>query len=349
MVKNACLFIKCTYITGISVLFLSCSDNLIHKEFEEYKQLQTTAAQLPVADPAAYMRYPFRIRLADSVLYIMDYHAPTAHCHQFSYPGLEYKRSLAYKGDAPDCFLTAYNIRLDTKGNFYFLDAAKKRITQIETESGDIRNETPLSAELLRTLDFACLSDSLYAVPDYTGTHRVTIITNTGEIRDKLFSIPQLDNKKTKGVPLAQAWRAFIDYNPDNGILAMVTQLGEVLEIYDLKNNSTINVVVGYNGAPEYLDKGSYIAPNGIMGYSDVQVTSDRIYALFWGTSMKEIQQEDKIRDGGNLIQEFDLTGNPLCLYELDRHIAGFCIHEENRKLIALDLNSDEPIIIYDL
>ena len=49
----------------------------------------------------------------------------------------------------------------------------------------------------------------------------------------------------------AQAWRSFIDYNPRNGILAAVTQLGEVLEIYNLKDSTHV-VRVGLHGEPEF-------------------------------------------------------------------------------------------------
>ena len=30
---------------------------------------------------------------------------------------------------------------------------------------------------------------------------------------------------------LAQAWRSFMDYNPNNGILTMATQLGQVVNV----------------------------------------------------------------------------------------------------------------------
>ena len=54
----------------------------------------------------------------------------------------------------------------------------------------------------------------------------------------KFGVIPTVDEGALRNVrpALAQAWRSFIDYNPRNGILAVATQLGEVLEIYNLKD-----------------------------------------------------------------------------------------------------------------
>ena len=56
----------------------------------------------------------------------------------------------------------------------------------------------------------------------------------------KFGVIPTVDEDALRNVrpALAQAWRSFIDYNPRNGILAVATQLGEVLEIYNLKDST---------------------------------------------------------------------------------------------------------------
>lgn len=50
---------------------------------------------------------------------------------------------------------------------------------------------------------------------------------------------------------LAQAWRSFIDCNPRNGVLAAVTQLGEVLEVCNLKDSTHV-VCMGSHGEPEF-------------------------------------------------------------------------------------------------
>ena len=48
---------------------------------------------------------------------------------------------------------------------------------------------------------------------------------------------------------IRQVWRSLIDSNPHNGVLAAVTQLGEVLEIYNLKD-SIHTVRIGPHGEP---------------------------------------------------------------------------------------------------
>ena len=69
----------------------------------------------------------------------------------------------------------------------------------------------------------------------------------------KFGVIPTVDEGALRNVrpALAQAWRSFIDYNPRNEILAVATQLGEVLEIYNLKDSTHV-VCMGPHGEPEF-------------------------------------------------------------------------------------------------
>ena len=167
----------------------------------------------------------------------------------------------------------------------------------------------------------------------------------------QLFKIPTKKKKDTNisDIALAQAWRSFIDYNPDNGILAMATQLGQVIEIYDLRTNETINILYGKYGEPKFLNQGAFAVPNGIMGYSDIQVGKDKIYAVFWGHSFKDIRKNQTSIEGGNIIQVFSLKGNPICQYILDKYITGFSINEENNTLIGLDVNNEQQVVEYQL
>ena len=146
---------------------------------------------------------------------------------------------------------------------------------------------------------------------------------------------------------LAQAWRSFIDYNPRNGVLAAVTQLGEILEIYDLKDSTHV-VRIGPNGEPKFKVSEGYGIPTGIMGFCDVQVTNDAIYAVFQGRTFKEIAeaaQKGDMTDGGRYIYVFNLTGEPLGKYELDHVIYGMFVDEQCRTIVATDVNRDEPIV----
>lgn len=304
--------------------------------------------QLYVTD-SFYFRYPFRIRKYKSSLFILDLHGRDSYCSRLSFPDIKMETVFASRGNGPQEFLSVENIRLGSNGILYILDANKNKISTYNPLDNNFIKQIDLPKGLIRCLDFALISDSLFVIPDYSGKHRFHFINMDGNIELDYSEIPSQEHK-SRDVALAQAWRSFIDYNPDNGILAMVTQLGEVLEVFNLKDSTHV-VKIGPHGEPKFDETDGMAIPNGIMGYSDVYVAEDKIYALFWGTSFKDIRKQDPYNriEGGKIIQVFSLEGTPIKQYTLDRHITGFSINEEDNKLIGLDVNSDNPIVEYQL
>ena len=234
------------------------------------------------------------------------------------------------------------------------LDANKSELTRLDfSSSGDslLRDETvTLDEDILRPLDFAIYNDSMFIIPDYSGENRLCRVNRNGRLIDKIGIIPTIDEKALENArpALAQAWRSFLDYNPNNGILAAVTQLGEVVEVYNLKDSTHI-IRIGEHGEPEFKVSDGYGMPTGIMGFSDVQVTDSAIYTVFHGTSFKEIaRQSGRLPDGGKYIYVFSLKGEPLCKYVLDHYIYGIWVDEATKTIIATDVNNDEPILKFN-
>ena len=127
----------------------------------------------------------------------------------------------------------------------------------------------------------------------------------------------------------------------------MVTQLGEVFEVYNLKDRTEV-IRIGENGEPKFKISDGYGIPTGIMGFSDVQVTDSAIYAVFHGTTFKEIaKQNGHLLDGGKYIYVFSLKGEPLCKYVLDHYVYGIWVDEVTKTIIATDVNNDQPIVTF--
>src|SRR5690606_4027178 len=116
---------------------------------------------------------------------------------------------------------------------------------------------------------------------------------------------------------------------------------------YNILQNKVIYIAHNTDAEPKFTVNGNYAVPRGIMGYSDVYVGENGIYALFWGQSFDDIKQNPDIKEGGRFIHVFDLSGKPIKKYVLDRYITGFCIDESNRKILALDVNAEQPLIEY--
>jgi hypothetical protein len=211
-----------------------------------------------------------------------------------------------------------------------------------------------MDADMLRVLDFVMVDDFTFIVPDGSGSSRFCWVNYQGKLLRRTGQIPSANAEALQNArpALAQAWRSFIDYNPRNGVLAAVTQLGEVLEVFNLKDSTHV-VRIGPHGEPEFKISQGYGIPTGIMGFSDVQVADSAIYAVFHGRSFKEIaqnvQQGVYLPDGGRYIYVFSLTGEPLCRYVLDHYVYGISVDEQKGIILATDVNKDDPIIEYSM
>lgn len=337
------------------LLLVSCTSQpqqstLVYDDFAQTQELKSK--ELPL--DTAVFRYPFRIHIQDRMAAVLDLHGADHFLQLFSYPEFRHIASFGKRGDSPDDMLSVENIRWG--GQFLWtLDANKRELTKFAFSKSDgspLRDETvSLDKKILRALDFVQCDDSNFIIPDYSGDSRFCMVNRKGELLYKFGTIPTTneDALAHSRPALAQAWRSFIDYNPRKKVLAAVTQLGEVLEIYNLKDTASQIVRIGPNGEPKFKIARGYSIPTGIMGFSDVQVTDKAIYAAFQGRTFKELasQPKDKKVTGGQYIYVFSLKGEPLMKYVLDRHITGISVDEKRGIITATDVNSDEPIVEY--
>lgn len=295
-------------------------------------------------------RYPFRIRIEGDKAIVMDLHAPDSYGHLFQYPNFQYLSSFGRRGDSPSEMLSMENLRFHNH-EVWTLDANKSEFARLDFSlSGDslFREETVILGEgVLRTLDFAIYNDTIFIIPDYSGDSRWCKVNRNGKLIEKVGAIPTLNEDALQYTrpALAQAWRSFLDYNSHNEILATATQLGEVVEIYNLRDSTHV-VCIGEHGEPEFEVSDGYGIPTGFMGFSDIQVTDSAIYTVFNGTTFKEIaKQNGRLPDGGKFIYVFSLKGEPLCKYILDHYIYGIWVDETTKTILATDVNNDQPIV----
>lgn len=337
-----------SFISSI-ILFLfilSCAEKdkpySCYTEFPTEKSLTANKVELD----GTRFRYPFRVKIEGDKAILMDIHNMSSYFHLFTYPEYKHVISFGRNGEQPDEMKSAENVRFrDNK--IWTLDANRNRLCKFEISGDSVikQKDITLDEGLLRAVDFAFYDDSTFIIPDYTGEHRICMVNDKGEIIERIGKIPTEKHVKNGALSLlAQAWRSFIDYNPHHGIVVMATQLGEVLEIYNLKDSSVI-VKAGPGGEPKFGIYHGQVIPNGIMGFSDVQITDKYIYAVFQGNTFKEIVKERKqFEDGGKFVYVFDLKGNPVCKYELDRYIYGMNVDEERNLITATDVNYVQPI-----
>jgi hypothetical protein len=323
-----------------------------YRAFPEEITLQAEAIPLDTI----LFRYPFRIAVHKDVMLVLDLHNAEHYFHAFSCPEGKHIVSFGRRGQGPDEMLSAETFQFNSLDSVWALDANRQQITRWSLSPSDRTarrvEEVNLDKSLIRTLDFY-VPDTGFIVTDYTGEYRFHRLDRQGYPVQSLGKIPAAQTPSDGYTPaLAQAWRSFIDYSASRNRLAMATQLGEVLEIYPL-NGDTPAVIYGPSGAPEFRVYQGEGIPTGIMGFSDIQIAGDRIYAIFQGHTFKEIQrasqQGRRTEKGGRVIYVFDLEGNPVKRYALDRAIKGIYVDEEENNIFAVDINSDEPVVRFKM
>lgn len=301
------------------------------------------------------LRYPFRIRQNGKYLYLIDLHAEMDFGHVIDTVGWQEVATFAPRGNGPDETLQAMNLQVQSPKAIWVYDTDKREMDRWALgeacDTVTIQERVRMKETMLTSANCVMCGDTTFFFTDRTGESRLVRCNSEGEITERIGHIPATQSVDGDAkAALAQAWHSFIDYNPRNGILAVVTQLGDVVEIHNLKND-TRRVLYGPMGEPQYrTTRDGYAVPVGIMGYSDVQVTDNYIYALFHGRSFKEIAKDPlNTPDGGEYILVFALDGTPVCRLVLDHAVYGMDVNEKEGIIWATDVNTEEQIVKYHL
>ena len=343
-------------LIGISTL-ISCSGSPdpLYPRYTTFPDEKTVTTQEITID-SVFFRYPYRVSVKDSIAIIMDLHNDNHYFYSFTYPDWKPIAPFGKLGEGPEEMLSAEMFQFCSSDSIWTLDANRMQITRWAVSPAEKTvsrvEEITLDKSLVRSLDFY-RTDSAFLITDYQGDFRYNKVSHNGKPINKIGKIPTETNYKQDIHPaLAQAWRSFTDYNPQNGIYAMATQLGETLEIYNLKNQ-THNIIYGPGGEPQFKEKGGEGIPIGIKGFMDIQVTDRYIYTVFDGMSWKErdefYQRGEAAPKGGHYLYVFDTDGNPVRKYTLDNNIFGIYINEATNTCIATCVESDNPILTFKL
>ncbi|GAB6867699.1 hypothetical protein JCM16496A_01040 [Bacteroides rodentium JCM 16496] len=288
------------------------------------------------------MRFPYRIDVDGDYLVLFDMASDSMFYHIVRYPDLTYLQSIGKKGSAPN------EIMLPTPFQIYenkivLMDGARP-VLYYYTDS--IAEQFTLTKSfkvgLNRSVDFVVADDSTVYIEDLSGESRVIKVSHAQ--KDMMFNIPT-EFADRGNAEIAYLWRSFMAYNANLKKIALATQSGDVLEILDLKNETT-KVIVGNDGRPRKEGQ--------IEGYHDVRWKNDKIYALYSGRYREDLNRSyekgRKEPDGGNIIKVFDADGILIKQYRLDSFINGFTFDEKKPSLlIGITSNEDNPILFFDL
>lgn len=338
----------------LSVFFFGCifSSGNKYQRYADFSVNRNLVLSQEIDCDSLFLRYPYRIEIKDSLALILDLHPENYFLHAFSFPEWQHIVSFGKRGEGPEDILSAERVRVFSPDSVWVLDSNRRQITRWSLSNGKAERveEILLDDRLIRTLDF-CKTAEGFLVTDYTGNYRYHVLDQYGKIKQSVGNIPTEKNiSDENSMALAQAWRSFMDYNPKNGVLAIVTQLGEVIEIFNLKTGEH-KVCYGPGGEPIFSRFSSEAMPKGIKGFNDVVVSDSCIYTVFDGTPFKErinaFHSGNAMFKGGKYIYVFNFEGIPLCKFELFNSAFGLTVLE--RFLFTTSTDSNIPLHIYQL
>lgn len=306
---------------------------------------------------SVFFRYPYRLEVRGDRVVIEDLHGPDYFYHLFTYPDFHYLHSFGQRGEGPEEMQTVDDFRWDGQ-TLWALDNIKSEL--VRWELNDCRDKMVRSERIkldkatFRALDIVPYQDNSFLIPNYSGDSRFCQVDRNGKLLKKWGEIPTERKDDLKKYPYAfgYGWRSFIDYSSKTGTLVAATQLGEVLEVWNVKKN-THKVLKGKLGEPEFEILPEYAIPAGAVGHNDIQVTDRAIYVIYRGISINEemiaYQKSKPLLIGGKIVRVFSLEGEPLKEYKLDHSVSGIWVDEQAGRMWALDVNSDEPLVEYTL
>jgi hypothetical protein len=316
-------------------------DNRIvtYSSFPAEETLHLEQIELP---DTAYMKLPYRMAQSGNLFFIMDLRASEYHVQCYSYPDFKYLKSLFYYGQGPDDFFQLYSIQC-TGDTLFAYDLSIRKLACIALNELNVAQPTVKSVKYSTDLGFlsGCVKINNYFYLNATSLingGRIVKLDRDGNLLSSFGEI-RLDNNDEVDNPTAQAWNSHVAGNED--ILVSVTQFGEVMDIYYLKENRRQVTVKGKGGDPVFQKRQNAGVADGIYGFECVAVTKTHIYAVYNG---EKVSGSHEYRIGGQYIYVYDYNGNPVKKITLDKFIACIYIDEAESMLYALNVNEDQQL-----
>lgn len=348
----------------ICLLFLcSCRDAYLPEEhpysvFVSNKILQGEVVPLDTL----LSHEPYRIMVKDSIMLVLDLQNTADCCHAFTYPGGIHLASFGTaaqpkKPDDPEGILLPERmIRFYSLDSIWILTGSKMELVRWQLSPSERRAEAMetihLDKKLHRAQSFS-VTDSCLWLTDYTGKCRYHRVDYTGKRLSSIGRIPTRRYYKDGDSPtVALGWSHVADFLPGKDLLVMASRYGETIELYNVRDGS-FKMLIGPNQYPKFSIRGEDAIPRGVIGFDDIQITDNHIYAIFEDRQVQELKhahiQGINPERGGRYIYQFDLEGCPLCKYMLDHSISGFHVDEAAGIILATNLNGGEPVIRFRL
>lgn len=246
--------------------------------------------------------------------------------------------SVLRRGRGPNEYTDSKICNIEANGDFYIMSVTQGKIDKHAKDGSPIRHvdiETffasaiELGDQYISYGDFSVSDNTMYTLSDASGR----TICRFGAYPDD-------------GVPAdfaykAMAYQGRLVANDARSRFAFLTIFGEVLDIYEIQNDSIPSKIASYrNGLPTYQPK------EGVIGvkydefhfaYLDAYASERFIYALYSGKKpVDRTPQALSDAQEGNVIRLYDWDGNLRANLITDVELLCLCVSADDSFIIAL-------------
>jgi len=181
------------------------------------------------------------------------------------------------------------------------------------------------------------------------GNNLIAKIGLDGKLIEKIGNKSyNIKNKPTIGY--SQATNINFDLNEKQKKIAIGYLHFDKIEILNL-NGQKNKIIIGPDQLkPKFKYKGQTLSNKNLKkAYYDIESNDEYIYALYSGKYGINRQKGQYVYNYPAIIHKFDWEGNPIAKYILDKQIIEFEIDFNRDQIIALDAETDNTFITYNL
>jgi len=349
------------YIYPIIFIFLiaSCkkdSDQTV--EFDSFPKKEKLTAKIPEMKERPFKFY--QVELYDSLIIAFDYYNKDKRLYLFDRDNLSLLASSGIVGKGPGELVTPYFFSIDKQNKILWMkDAGKVKLFGFAIDS-ILMNDNYLPTHRIDMPEkyiyasrIGYYKDSLFII-SADNNHIIKLMNFGGNIVDSLGKLPIEKKESEPELGFNDLTLRYIRVLPQYDILCSFRRFDRVVLV-----DSTGKLKFSIRGPDQLKPQRKYYGPgDGILhkkrkdakkGYGPSHYHNGYIYCLYSGKLYFKKENYETHQKYYYFINVFDLKGNPVVQYKLDKEVRDFVIDEKNNRIIALSTTTQEPFIIYPL
>jgi hypothetical protein len=338
-------------ITSILIIVaFACSEKKLGKEITQLESKKIYFEEL---------KMPMIVRFKNGKLLVSE--SPRVSpglplIHVLDVNNMSYKFSQGKTGFGPGEISDASDFDLGSNDStFWVYSSMEKRISEFSLfEPSELaKNQIKQPENFFKAYSCLFLTDSTFLGLFVDSPYRLVEFGLYDDFEKGYGSLENFtDRKDLDNFNLSQINSGWFNSNSDKTIFAIASIFYDKIDVFDARTKEFKTI---YGPEPEvfdfevsYKDSGpsltfSWDAP---YQYRDVQITNDMIYALYGGISEPEINKTSEI---AKTLRVYDLDGNLLEQYQLDRSIRSIALDIANKKMYGITTDKDPGIAVFSL